>query len=112
MMRAIAVAAYVVATVMVIVSLNADAQNYRLAYTVWPAASLTLGWLTRRATAALLPLIALPIAVPFGFAEEWLGSDAPMVWWIVLFASPIAVAAALAGLSGRALFERFRASHR
>jgi hypothetical protein len=60
----------------------------------------------------LLPFIAIPIAVPFGYPDRWAGGDRLLLWSEVLLAAPIQAAIVFAGFCGQGLFERFRASRR
>jgi hypothetical protein len=34
-------------------------------------------------------VLAIPFSVPFGYADEYLGSDAPQVWWFGVMAAVI-----------------------
>ena len=83
---------YAAATVVAIVLFNANAENDWLAIAVWWVASVLLGWASRTPALALLAFLAIPIAIPFGHANEHLGSDAP---WVPLFAAAGAVVSAL-----------------
>lgn len=75
---------YVAAMVVALYLLNEDAQNWRLALTIWGVATIVCGWFASSAYFALLALLAIPISIPFGTAEKWLGSDAP---WIPIWAT-------------------------
>jgi len=82
---------------------------------MWLIASLCLGWVTRSPWFALVPLIAVPIAVPFGYPDEWSqswGHDPLPLWFGILVAVPVLAALVLAGVGGRRLFERSRAARR
>ena len=63
--------AYFAVMVGVVLAWNANAETAGTIFTgtaflYWSAASIGLGLLTRRAFALLLPLLAVPIAIPFG----------------------------------------------
>lgn len=112
-MQVAVIGIYVAIVVVVVVAWNANADSAGTAFSgtaflVWSAASLALGWIVRHPLAVLLPLIAIPIAVPFGYAEEWLGSDAPLVSIAMAFEAPIQVVVAGLGFGGRLLYERSR----
>ena len=77
---------------------------------IWSASSLALGLTTRSGLAVLLPLIAIPIALPFGYADQWLGSDAPLVWWFAFVGGVLQVAIVLVAIAGRALYHRMHSS--
>jgi hypothetical protein len=74
---------------------NADAEN------AWPAlglaggASIVLGWATERPSLAVLALLAVPFSIPFGYADDYLGSDAPYVWWFGVFVALVSALAIL-----------------
>jgi hypothetical protein len=74
-MQFAAIAAYLGTMVLSVALFDADAENNWLAFAIWAIASLVLGWALARWKMALLPLLALPIALPFGHANRWLGSD-------------------------------------
>jgi hypothetical protein len=94
-MRAAAVAIYVAVIVGGIVAVNENAENGRTAFVAWAVASLLIGWIARHPLAILLPLLAIPIAVPFGSANEWLGSDAPSIPVGMAFEAPLQVVSSL-----------------
>jgi hypothetical protein len=74
---------------------------------IWAAASFCVGWISRWRWSTPLPLLAIPIAVPFGYPDKWTGGDPLVLWAEVLLAVPIQVAIVFAGFYGRRLFERF-----
>jgi hypothetical protein len=53
------------------------------------AGSLAVGWAVGRAIVAAFAVLAIPFSVPFGYADEYLGSDAPQVWWFGVMAALI-----------------------
>ena len=106
-MRAGAVIVYV--AILVEVLLMADA-GISKAYLVWEAASLGVGWVSRYPWSVLLPFLAIPIAVPFGYPDGSTGGDPLPLWSEVLLAASVQAPIVFVGFGGRGLFERFRAS--
>jgi hypothetical protein len=107
-MRGAAVVTYIAVMVGVTVAVNDNAENGMTALLFWSASSLLLGWIARHPMAILLPLLAIPIAVPFGSAEKWLGSDAPSVVVGMLFQAPAQVVLVVLGFGGRLGYERIQ----
>jgi hypothetical protein len=58
---------------------NENAENPEPAIAIWGVATLVCGWFARTVLFALLAALAIPLSLSFGYAEEWLGSDAPLV---------------------------------
>jgi hypothetical protein len=110
-MRLVVVIGYLGVMVGAVLLLNANAENGTLAMAIWSGASVMLGWITHDARFALLPLVAVPVALPFGYADEWLGSDSPLVWLSVAVIGVIQVALVLAAFAARLLYERSQPSH-
>lgn len=105
--RAGAAILYVAVMVGVVVLANAGTSGALL---IWSAASICLGWLTRRPRLAFLPFLAIAIAVPFGYPDEWRGGDPLILWTEALAAAPVQAAFVIAGSWGRGRYERFSAS--
>jgi hypothetical protein len=61
---------YLAALVAGILMFNANAENNWVVVGIWSAASVVLGWSLARWSAAFLPFVAIPIAVPFGYADD------------------------------------------
>lgn len=108
-MRVAVVGIYVAFLLGMIVALNADAENGDTTLLVWTAASFALGWLVRQPWVAMLPLLAIPIAAPFGYADEWLGSDAPLLYLGMAFQAPVQAVVVALGFGGHVFFESVRA---
>jgi hypothetical protein len=88
---------YMAATVAAVVLANANTENSGVAIAIWWVASVVLGWGSRAPALALLAFLAIPMAIPFGYVNNYLGSDAP---WVPLFAAAGgAVSALLIALS-------------
>jgi hypothetical protein len=98
--RVLALAIYLAALVAAVLLFNANAENGTVAWAFWLAASALLGLGVGRWETAFLPLIAIPIAIPFDYADEYLGSDSPLVWWFAIF---VGVQSALLVALGTAL---------
>jgi hypothetical protein len=77
---------------------------------IWLAASFLLGWTTRNLWVALLPLLAVPIAAPFGYADVYIQGDPMPIWGDVVFWAPVHALMVLVACGGRGLYERRRAS--
>ncbi len=108
-MRVAIIGTYVAILLGMVVAVNADAANGNTALLVWSVASLVLGWTIRHPLTMILPFLAIPIAVPFGYAEEWQGSDAPLLYLGMAFQAPFQALVVSLGLGGRVFFERVRA---
>jgi hypothetical protein len=76
---------YVAAMVAALAIVNENADNTEPALVIWGAATVVCGWFARNVLFALLALLAIPISLPFGYAEEWVGSDAPLVLYAGFF---------------------------
>jgi hypothetical protein len=89
---------------------NADAED------AWPAlglvgsASIALGWSTERPSLAGLALLAVPFSIPFGYADEYLGSDAPQVWWFGAYAAIVSALLIVATIWTKRVIRRRRAT--
>jgi hypothetical protein len=106
-----AIVAYLGVMLSTIVLFNADAENSLLAFSVWSAGSLALGWITGSMAAVVVPLLAIPIALPFGYADQWLGSDAPLVGWFAVVGGAIQIAVVFIAVIARMLYERVHSPH-
>jgi hypothetical protein len=77
---------------------------------IWLAASFVLGWSTGNRWLALLPLLAVPIAVPFGYGDASIQGDPMPIWAEVVFWAPVHALIILGGCWSRGVYERRRAS--
>jgi len=107
-MRVAAVAIYVAVMVGCIAAVNDNTENGWEAFLAWSAASLLLGWVVRHPLAIVLPLLAIPIAVPFGTAEKWAGSDAPSLLAAMLFWAPLQMVLVALAFGAGLRYERHR----
>ena len=107
-MRILAAAVYLSVMVGVVAAVNHNAENMSEAFLVWSVASLFLGVTFAKPIAIALPLLAILLAVPFGHAERWLGSDAPLISLGMAFEAPVQALIIALGFGGRTLLERIR----
>jgi hypothetical protein len=77
---------------------------------IWLAASFVLGWSTRNPWLALLPLLAVPIAAPFGYGDASVQGDPMPIWAEVMLWAPVHALIVLIGCGGRAFYESRRAT--
>jgi hypothetical protein len=87
---------------------NADAENNWPAFALAAAGSIAFGWIADRPGLAVLAVVAVPFSLPFGYADEYLGSDAPRVWWFGVAVAVISAALIVASAWTRRLTERGR----
>ena len=81
--------------VAVYAALNADTANWHAALPALLVGSAVVGAITRDPAAASLALLAIPIAVPFGDPEHFMGEENFPVWWIAVgYLGPSAAAIA------------------
>jgi hypothetical protein len=106
-MRVGAATLYIAVMLGVVALFNADIGE---AFVIWSAASFCLGWITRSPWSALLPFLASPIAVPFGYQQVWMGSDPSLLWVGLLLLAPVQGAIVILAFGGRRLYKRCRVS--
>lgn len=101
-------AAVLYAVVTVALLALADAGNGAV-IAIWLVAPFCIGWIARSPWMALLPFLAVPIAVPFGYPQEWSSGHDPLPLWSgALLAAPIQAATVIVGVGCRSLYERLR----
>jgi hypothetical protein len=89
--KALAIAVWLGITICALVLANADAENGIEVWSLSVAAAVFVGLAWGRWPAIFLPLVAIPLAIPFGYSDQHLGSDAPaVVWFAILAAVPLA----------------------
>lgn len=76
---------YVAAMLVAFAVFNENENNEGTAVAIWAAATVVCGWFARSAFFALLAALALPLSIPFGVSEQYLGSDAPIVLFFGVF---------------------------
>jgi hypothetical protein len=101
--RVIAIGAYIASLMAAFAILNADYTDWVPALALVIVGGLILGRVTDFWTSAALVPLAPVLALPFGYAEEYLGSDAPQIWFAGLILTPILMAAIIAGVGLRKL---------
>lgn len=98
---------YVLALAAGLAIFNENAEHQGEALAVWLVASAAFGFAIARPWAFLFPvLIGVPLALPFGYAEDHLGSDAPLVWFFAALASLLAMVVVLAATAARLRWDR------
>lgn len=105
-MAAIATLIYAAAGFTYVLLVNNDAGNESVAAVIWLAASLVAGFAVGRLRVGRLPLPILPLvavlfAVPFGYADVYLGSDSPLVWPATGVIAALTILGLLLGVGGR-----------
>jgi hypothetical protein len=85
MTRITFVVAYLVGAVAAVILLNANSGDGGLAIVIWAAASVLLGFGTGQPGFALLALLAIPFAVPFGYPDHYQYSEPMPIWWSATF---------------------------
>jgi len=84
---------YLAGAAIAVILLNANSGDGELAIVIWAVASVLLGWGTGQPSFALLALLAIPFAVPFGYPDHYQYSEPLPIWW-----SAVVLALASAGL--------------
>lgn len=75
--QAASTALYLAALLLGLALFNADAENKWMAFGIWGLASLLLGFLGGPLVGGpAAVLVGIPMALPFGYADQYLGSDA------------------------------------
>jgi hypothetical protein len=83
--RIVLISLYLAAAAVAVILINADTANASTALALLGMASLLLGGGTGQPLLGLLAFLAVPFALPFGLADKHLGSDPPLVGWLVFF---------------------------
>lgn len=81
MARIAFVVIYLAGAATAVILLNANSGDGELAIVIWAAASVLLGWGTGRLGFALLALLVVPFAVPFGYPDNYQYSEPMPIWW-------------------------------
>lgn len=85
----------------------AHTENDDVALYLWLVASSGLGLITHTPWWALLPFLAVPMAVPFGYSEGWSGHDPLPLWLGTLFFASVQAAMVPLVVGSRYLCKRF-----
>lgn len=92
---------YVAAMLVALAIVNENADNSETAMAVWGVATVVCGWFARSLFFVLLAALAIPLSLPFGYAEKWLGSDAPLVLYFAVFGAVFSAVAIAVLVSAR-----------
>jgi hypothetical protein len=76
---------YLAGAAAAVILLNANTGDGELAIVIWAVASVLLGWGTGQLAFALLALLAIPFAVPFGYPDHYQFSEPMPIWWSAAF---------------------------
>ncbi len=72
---------YLAGAAAAVILLNANTGDGELAVAIWAVASVMLGLGTGQPGFALLALLAIPFAVPFGYPDNYQYSEPNPIWW-------------------------------
>lgn len=97
MTRIAFVVTYLAAAAVAVVLLDANGGGSGLAIVIWAVASVLLGWGTGRPGLALLSLLAIPFAVPFGYPDHYQYSEPMPIWWSAMLCAFISTCLIFAG---------------
>jgi len=102
MTRIAFIVVYLAGAAAAVILLNANTGDGELAIVIWAVASVLLGWGTGQLAFALLALLSIPFAVPFGYPDHYQFSEPMPIWWSVafcaLFSAGLVLLSALAKL--------------
>jgi hypothetical protein len=99
---------YAVALVVGVVLLNADAQNSWIVVITWYLGAVVVGWRLGRWEAALLPFLSVPIAIPFGYPDAYVGGEPFPVWFSAAGATAVAMLLIMLATGARMQYVRPR----
>jgi hypothetical protein len=108
MTRLTLIVAYLASAATAVIVVNANSGDGSLAIVIWATASVLLGLGTGQLSLALLALLAIPFAIPFGIPNHYQYSEPLPIWWYMAFCA--FASAALIFLT--ALTRRFIETHR
>jgi hypothetical protein len=72
---ALAIGIYIAAALVGLVVVNGDQNDVGALYGLVAAASLAVGWITMNPFAALIAVVLIPLAFPFGDTNQFTGGD-------------------------------------
>jgi len=76
---------YLAGAAAAIILLNANTGDGELAVVIWAVTSVLLGWGTGRLGFALIAVLAIPFAVPFGYPDHYQYSEPLPIWWSAMY---------------------------
>lgn len=85
MTRIAFIVVYLAGAAAAVILFNANTGDGELAVVIWAVASVLLGWGTGQLAFALLALLAIPFAVPFGYPDHYQFSEPMPIWWSAAF---------------------------
>lgn len=104
---------YVAAALVSLVIVNADQSDAPAAAGLMAAAALTLGWGTASGWGAVVPWFLIPLALPFGQANQAAGGgDTDAIVLLALVSAVVSTALILLAGGARVLYDRHRPSPR
>jgi hypothetical protein len=99
---------YLVAAAVVVVLFNANSGDEELALILGALASVMLGLGTGRFAFALLPFLAIPFAIPFGYPNDYVYSEPLPIWWWIAVLSLVSSGLVIVAVLSRLTVERVR----
>jgi hypothetical protein len=111
MARIALVLTYLAGAAAAIILLNANSGDGELAILIWAVASVLLGWGTGQLGFALLALLAIPFAVPFGYPDHYQYSEPMPIWWSAMFCAFISTCLIFASALMKSVVEDRRRQH-
>jgi hypothetical protein len=111
MVRIAYVSVYLIATSAMVLLVNANSGHEEAALVVWGVASISLGLGTGQVALSLLAFLAIPLAIPFGYPDNYQYSEPlPIFWAVAVYAFFSAGIVFLAALVRLIVEKRRRAS--
>ncbi len=103
------VGAYVAATVVALVIVNADQSDWAVGAGIMVAAALALGWGTASGWGVVVALLLVPVALPFGETNQFAGGgETDSVALLAVVAAAMSAMLILAAAGARILYNRVR----
>ena len=105
----ILVGAYVAATVAALVIVNADQSDWAVGAGIMAAAAIALGWGTASGWGVVVALLLVPIALPFGEANQFAGGgETDSLALLAVVAAAMSAVLILAAAGARSVYNRLR----
>ena len=103
------VGAYVAATVVALVIVNADQSDWAVGAGIMVVAALALGWGTASGWGVVVALLMVPVALPFGETNQFAGGgETDSVALLALVAAAMSAMLILAAAGARIFYKRVR----